>query len=185
MQLSKASKRKHIHTRRIECLGYERDDGLWDIEGQITDTKTYSFENEDRGKVEIGEPVHNMLVRLTVDDNLIIQKAEAITTFSPFNICPKISNTVETLRGLKISSGFTKSVKERIGGTSGCTHITQLITGPLATTAYQTITPLLFARKKKRRGLGKPSIIDTCYGWAANGPIVKRIWPKYFNKTQK
>ena len=62
MQLSKASRRKHIHTRRIECLGYERDDGLWDIEGQITDTKTYSFEIEVRGKVKIERPVHICLV---------------------------------------------------------------------------------------------------------------------------
>ncbi len=32
-----AASREHIHTRVVECRGYRRDDGLWDIEGHITD----------------------------------------------------------------------------------------------------------------------------------------------------
>ena len=78
MPLANAASRKLIHTRDIHCNGYERDDGLWDIEGQITDTKSYSFDNQEQGRVGAGTPVHNMLVRLTVDDDLIIQKAEAV-----------------------------------------------------------------------------------------------------------
>ena len=53
MPLEKPHPRKHIHTRDIQCLGYQRDDGLWDIEGTIMDTKTYSFDNIDRGGVDL------------------------------------------------------------------------------------------------------------------------------------
>ena len=35
MPLSKPAPRKHIHTREIKCLGFEREDGLWDIEGRL------------------------------------------------------------------------------------------------------------------------------------------------------
>ena len=66
MPLSKPDARRHAHTREIQCLGYEREDGLWDIEGSIRDSKTYSFDNIDRGGVAAGEAIHHMLVRLWV-----------------------------------------------------------------------------------------------------------------------
>ena len=38
--------REPLHTRRVECRGYRRADGLWDIEGHLVDTKAYPFANE-------------------------------------------------------------------------------------------------------------------------------------------
>src|SRR5262245_39526036 len=52
--------RRHIHTRRIVCEAFERDDGLWDVEANMTDAKTYDVE-----RASAGEPVHNMWVRMT------------------------------------------------------------------------------------------------------------------------
>ena len=40
MPLPNPVPRKLMHTRAIECNGYEREDGLWDIEAHLTDTKT-------------------------------------------------------------------------------------------------------------------------------------------------
>ena len=58
-----------MHTRHVECRGYERDDGLWDIEGHLVDTKPYDMPNDDRvsGKIAAGEALHEMWIRLTVD----------------------------------------------------------------------------------------------------------------------
>ena len=33
--------RTHVHTRDVQYRGYRREDGLWDIEAELTDTKTY------------------------------------------------------------------------------------------------------------------------------------------------
>ena len=111
MSLSQPVKRKLIHTREIKCLGHEREDGLWDIEGQITDIKTYSFDNMDRGEVNAGMPVHDMVVRLTVNTDLVVQKAEALTLSAPFKICPAINNNVKKLKGLKITTGWRRNVQ--------------------------------------------------------------------------
>ena len=175
MPLSKPESRNLIHTRDVRCRGYEREDGLWDIEGRIIDTKSYSFDNQERGRIDAGTPVHDMLVRLTVDDDLVVQVAEAITESSPFSVCPEISDNVRSLQGLKISSGWTKAVRAKFGGTSGCTHILELIIGPLATTAYQTIIPLRNSRNGNDINTKRPMIIDTCHAFAAKGPIVKRL----------
>ncbi len=180
MPLSAPVKRKHRHTREIRCFGYERDDGLWDIEGRIIDIKTYSFENKDRGTIASGEPVHEMWIRLTVDDNLVVRKAEASTEASPFNICPMITSGVASLKGERIAPGWSKAVHRAIGGVKGCTHINQMLLGPVATTAYQTIVPLNNSRNKNKKVTSKPAIINTCHAFAADGAIVKSSWPDYY-----
>ena len=190
MSLSTPVKRNLIHTREIRCMGYEREDGLWDIEGRITDTKTYSFNNLDRGEVSAGMPVHDMLIRLTIDSDLVVQKAEALTMSAPFKICPAITDSIATLKGLKITSGWRRNVQNAIGGLKGCTHINQLLLGPLATTAYQSIIPRenkekRDAKSRLKKKHERPAIIDTCHAFDANGPIVKRLWPEYYEANNQ
>jgi len=55
MPLSPPDDRKRLHTRKIEFRGYERADGRFDIEGRITDAKTYGFDNQDREGIKAGE----------------------------------------------------------------------------------------------------------------------------------
>ena len=35
--------RELLHVRNIQCKGYKRSDGLWEIDGWLTDIKTYEF----------------------------------------------------------------------------------------------------------------------------------------------
>ena len=65
--------RQLIHDRRVTCQGFLRDDGLWDIEGRLVDVKSYAFPNRDRGgEIPAGQPIHEMLIRLTLDDQYVI-----------------------------------------------------------------------------------------------------------------
>ncbi|HVA35262.1 MAG TPA: DUF2889 domain-containing protein [Stellaceae bacterium] len=185
MPLSLASPRQPIHTRQVHCHGYRRADGLWDVEGHLTDTKTYGFDSDYRGRVEAGEPVHEMWVRLTVDDDLIVRGVEAVTDKSPFPVCPVIAPNFMRLMGLSIRPGFLSKVRERLGGIEGCTHLVELM-GPIATTAYQTIYP--YRHRLARQGgdappqppKARPRLIDTCHAFRSDGEIVKRLWPDYY-----
>lgn len=170
--LSPPVAREHLHTRRIECRGYRRADGLWDIEAQIVDTKTYAFENGWRGTVGPGEPLHDMHVRLTLDDRLVIHDAEAVTVASPYRICPEAAPNLARIKGLRIKPGWMGEVKRRYGGPEGCTHILELLR-PLATAAFQTIFPYLERLHDEgrvgdgaRRPAGPP--VDSCYAYAAD-----------------
>ena len=189
MPLSPALSRQHIHTRQVDCRGYRRDDGLWDIEGHLTDTKTYAFDNDYRGRIEAGEPVHDMWVRVTVDDNLIVRRVEAVTDKSPFAVCPAITPNFARLEGLSIRPGFLSQVRERLGGVEGCTHLVELM-GPIATTAYQTIYPY---RRRLTQASGdalpqppkeRPRLIGTCHAFRSDGEIVKQLWPDYYTGTR-
>ena len=79
MPLSDPADRERLHDRRVHCAGFRRADGLWDIEGHLVDTKTYAFENIHRGTIEPGTPIHDMWLRITIDDELLIHAVEAST----------------------------------------------------------------------------------------------------------
>lgn len=175
--LTKAAPRQLIHTRRILCHGYRRDDGLWDIEGSIEDTKTYSFANRDRNGIVAGEPIHLMWLRLTLDEDMRVHAAEAWTEAGPFAVCGAIVPAYAGLAGLVIGPGWRRQVLTKLGGVSGCTHLTELLLGPVTTTAMQTI----MAARSRREGSGggRPTVIDTCHALAADGEIVARQWPQF------
>ncbi|HAI33059.1 MAG TPA: hypothetical protein DCM48_26695, partial [Thalassospira sp.] len=111
MPLSRPAEREHIHTRTVTCQGFRRKDGLWDIEGHITDVKTYGFSNHDRGEIPAGEPVHGMWIRVTIGDDLVIREVEAVTDYAPFSACDAIASNYEKLVGLKLGPGLRKQIR--------------------------------------------------------------------------
>lgn len=179
MPLSPPQPREHLHTRDVQCLGYRREDGLWDIEAHLVDTKSYGFPNHDRGRIEAGEPLHGMWLRVTIDDDFKILEAEAAADYGPFFQCAEIAPAYGKLVGLTIGRGFTRKVQELFGGAHGCTHLLELLR-PLATTAYQTLYPV---REKKRREVAadeNPGVIDSCYALRSESPVVEREWPNFY-----
>jgi hypothetical protein len=184
VSLSRPAPRDHIHTREIRCRGFRRHDGLWDVEGILEDTKTYSFDNQDRGGIVSGEPIHCMQVRLTVDDDLTVHAAEAVTLAGPFDICGAIAPVFDTLVGLRVGPGWRRAVLQRMAGVHGCTHLSDLLLGPVTTTVVQTVAA---ARRRREGGdaaradtTARPPLVDSCHAFAADGPIVQRQWPEHY-----
>lgn len=186
MPLSAAVSRQHIHTRRIECKGYLRSDGLWDVEGHLSDVKTYPFHNEWRGHMDPGTPIHDMWIRLTVDDDYVVRSVETAMDGTPYAICPNVQPNFQRLVGERVRSGWRRRVKELLGGVNGCTHLVELL-GPLATVAFQTIRPYQRYLVKQSLEEGEPDPttrrpwqIDTCYGWSSANAVVKRYLPEHY-----
>lgn len=193
MPLSPPVGRQHLHTRRVTCQGFFREDGLWDIEGRITDEKSYEHANEWRGPLKAGDFVHDMSIRLTIDDRFFIVDVEAVTDKSPYRMCGDIAPDFRKLIGLRIGGGFHKAVRERLGGIHGCTHIVELL-GPVATTAFQTVSSrkasdLARGHREKASPLPpvdpakprrKPYMLDTCHTWASDSEITRRWVPDFY-----
>lgn len=189
MPLSLPAQREHKHTRVVECKGYRRADGLWDIEGHITDRKTYAFHNDERGEVTAGTPVHEMWLRLTVDDTLTVKAVEAVTDYAPYpSTCPHIAPAYEKIVGLRIGPGWTHAIKERMGGVNGCTHLSELL-GPVATTAFQTVYPVISREQaRKAAASGQPPkfpLLNTCHAFRSDGEVVRHLAPAFYTgKTE-
>lgn len=136
-ELSPPVAREQVHNRRISCNGFVREDGMYDIEAELTDNKTYPFPTEFRGDVTPEQFIHHMKVRVTVDMTMMVQAAEAITIAGPYAVCPIANDVFDSLVGLSIGPGWRRRVTQAIGGRHGCTHITELM-GVIGTIAYQT-----------------------------------------------
>ena len=180
MPLSPATDREHLHTRKIEFQGFHRADGLWDIEARLTDVKTYDFPNEFRGTVRANEPLHDMWLRVTIDEDFVVRDIEAATDGAPFATCSAIAPNFKKMIGVRMRSGWRREVRERLGGVAGCTHLVEAL-GACATVAYQTLFPALSKKREKAPRSGrKPGIIDSCHAFASDGEVVKKRWPEFY-----
>ncbi|SCK30091.1 DUF2889 domain-containing protein [Vogesella sp. LIG4] len=186
MPLSPPAERSLFHHRQIHCRGYRRQDGLWDIEGSIVDTKGYALTFYDGRPLAPGLPLHEMHLRLTVDDDLLIHAAEASTEHAPFPPCPEINPAYRQLLGLRIAPGFSGQVRELFKGRAGCTHLTELL-GPMATTALQTLASgrRYLAQWEAPEQLAAlsakgASLIDSCHGWRSDGEPVAVKFPQRY-----
>ena len=188
MSLPAPAPRKHLHTRTITCEGYERDDGLFDIEAQIIDRKTYDVDEPYRGHRPAGAHVHDMQVRLTLDKSMTVQKIAATTNHAPYDVCPEVAPGYQRLVGAKIGAGWRKAVAEAVGRTRGCTHITELLM-PMATVAFQTMgswpkAGAVATEERPDESAQKPYFIDGCRAWASDGEVVKRLFPLHYRGTR-
>ena len=174
MALENPVEREPLHTRSIELRGYKRADGLYDIEGRLTDTKPYDFKLA-AGIRPAGAPVHDMWLRITVDRQLKIVDAQAAMDAVPYEgDCNRIAPDYRKLIGLAIRPGYLQRVKELLGGVRGCTHVTELAS-MLATAAFQTM-----AGQRLQDPDRKPFQLDRCHALALDSPVVGRYYPQWY-----
>jgi hypothetical protein len=176
MHASSPAERALVHTREVTCRGYRRPDGLWEIEVSMTDRKAYTVFNDHR-TVPAGGAFHDMSLRVTVDDDLLIHAIEAHIEAAPHRICPAVTSHFQCLVGLSIGPGFGATVRHQVGGALGCTHMVELFS-PLATTAVQTVRPLREAAPG-RAATSPPPQIGTCHALVASGDVVAKYWPRF------
>jgi hypothetical protein len=174
--------REELHLRRIEVRGYRRSDGLYEMEARVTDTKSQPLQLKSRNMtLPAGAPLHDMWIRVVLDEELVVHDIVASTDASPYPVCPEATASLAQLKGLRIGGGFTRAVRERLSGAQGCTHLTELLV-PLATTAFQTLSPVRNAKPERLDKNGRPVKIDSCYAYASTREIVRTHWPAFHKK---
>jgi hypothetical protein len=181
--LSPPAARRPLHTRQIVCEGFQRDDGLFDIEARISDTKAYAYTEPFRGHRDPGSFVHDMWVRLTVDADMVVRDIEVAMPSAPYGRCQGAIPAYRGLVGATIGGGWRKAVQEAVGSVRGCTHVRELLF-PMATVAYQTIGGWRAngndgPQAKPMQRAGRPYFIDGCHGWAADGEVVAALHPEH------
>ncbi|MDM0113967.1 DUF2889 domain-containing protein [Variovorax sp. J22R133] len=173
--------RRLLHTREIVCQGYLRDDGMLDVESTMRDISPNGSDLFFK-PLGAGEDLHRMRIAMTVDMDLVIRDIEVHTEAAPTPWCAGSNANYDALKGLTITGGFTKKVRTLVGGSKGCTHLTELM-GPAATTAMQTWHALRRERGGLRATLAmsgpmpKPALADTCQAYRSGGEALNAIWP--------
>lgn len=170
-----AAPRTRLHQRALRLEGFRREDGLWDIEGHLTDVKDYDFETS-HGAMPAGSPIHDMWLRITVDRGLTIVDAQAQMDSRPYpGACEQIVPEYRKLIGLRIAPGFTNAVRALLGGPAGCAHLTEMVAS-LATTAFQTLA----GERNLLPSAVKPPHLDRCHALVSSGAVVRDHYPRWY-----
>lgn len=179
---------RHMHTRTIECNGYLRDDGLWEVEARLRDTKPFS-QSASRYREELnpGDPVHDIALRLAIDDSMTIHEAQATMRATPYPTCIEVEPILQRLVGERIGSGWRKVVQSKLGRLESCTHLSELL-GPAVTTLFQTMSQGKNPEgrdslENQRAGTERPFFVGGCHSWRTDGPVVADMFPQFATKA--
>ena len=179
--------RRLMHTRSVECNGYIRDDGLWEVEARLVDVKPFTQAPDGyRDELKPGDPVHDIRLRLAVDDAMKVHEAKATMQATPYPTCIEVEPVLQRLVGESIGKGWREVVRRKIGRLEGCTHLSELL-GPAVTTLFQTMSygkdPEGRDSMDNQRSSGeRPFFIGGCYSWRTDGPIVADKFPQFATK---
>lgn len=182
------STRRLVHQRNIHADVFARDDGLWDLEAELIDTKARDFRLAT-GLRRAGEPIHHMRLTVTIDTSMNVIDANAEMLRVPYaGHCDEIEPDYRQLIGLNLLKNFRHDVRERLGGIAGCTHVTEL-TNVLPTAAVQAFAGEVFrTHDDSEEGAAgaaaanerKPFQIDRCHALRSDGPAVAEFYPRWY-----
>jgi hypothetical protein len=177
-----APERQLKHRRSISVQMYARGNGLWEVDAHITDVRTNDIRMAT-GLLPAGAPIHDMLVRLVVDERFNVIEAGAQTTAMPYpGECDSFGDAYGQLVGLNLMQGFHRAVKERLGGVKGCTHITEL-TQVLPTAVVQAFAGDVLDTRGDSEASQQPFQIDRCHALRADGLAVKTYYPRWYRPS--
>ncbi len=162
-----------VHVRSIEYRAYE-EPGALTVVGRLRDTRPWATGGQAVARV------HDMELRVTVDDTLTITASDAEMHTFPHTECPGIVAAFRGLAGLEVGRGFTHRVQELFGGPRGCTHlehlarslgpvVIQAVTSRRARAVADGVVPDLIT------GNGSPWARNTCHIWAEDGVADRKL----------
>jgi hypothetical protein len=172
-------KKERIHSRIITVHTYEIDDSSLLIEGDLVDERFFPSFYYSRSEFLDPGIIHDIRVEMKVSlPRLEITEARSQMRKIPIQDCLGVESSAEKIVGVRIKPGFSRDLKERLGGTSGCLHMTTLVYH-MGAAAVQGMWAW-FSRKREggsTRSLDyDPGILkDSCWLWREDGPFFEKV----------
>jgi hypothetical protein len=162
------------HQRSITVSAHARRDGLWDIEGHLSDAWPHPVPAAG-AMLPAGQPMHSMWLRLTVDRSATIVAAQAVTDAGPYGAaCAAITPDYGQLVGVRIARGYRDAIRRLFGRTAGCTHMSELA-AVMGSAALQALWDTMVQDEQTQ-----PFSIDGCHALKSSGPQVARFFPRWY-----
>ena len=175
---SPAADRRLQHRRSLVVEVFDRADRLWEVEASLVDVKTRDVAMES-GLRRTGQPIHEMLLRLVVDERFDVLAAGSETGWMPYpGHCDHHGDAYARLVGLNLLRGFRQGLRERLGGVLGCTHLTELAQ-VVPTAVIQAMAGLVIDTRGAGDGAERPFQIDRCHALRSDGEVVRLHYPRW------
>ena len=170
-------KGRKIHTRNIEICTYESGSRHITVEGKLKEDRLIPFYH-DFGEKHPPETIHHMIIQMLIEcSSLTIREINVEMPETPHQECIHTSDSIQKIKGLSISPGFTSKVKKALGGINGCLHLTTLVLAmaPAVIQGYWVYRNKEKGNKKISSEIIKDYLIDTCWVWRKDGPLAEEL----------
>jgi hypothetical protein len=177
MGLLKQCKGDMVHTRNITISTYERNEKSIIIEGKLKDKTLKSHHDLFSGEKLRPRTIHHLIIWMLVEGlSLNVKDIDVEMTQVPHKQCLETIKSLDKIKGLSITPGFTSEVKKIAGGSKGCMHLTTLLLAmaPAAIQGFWTH----HARKSLSEDFTssmKHNLIDSCRVWRRDGSMSKKL----------
>jgi cytidylate kinase len=174
---------RNFFTRNISIDAYEGGPDSFIIRGTLKDDRRLPFRQYLSGEMREPGTIHHMTVEMEISlPELVILSAKCSMPSVPNEDCCEISGCVDRVIGLSIKRGFTRAVRDLLGGNKGCLHITQLVLtmGSAAAQALWAFNSSRAAaeRKVRSKDLDEAMLINSCWLWRPDGPYAAKLTGK-------
>lgn len=172
-----------IHHRSYDVRAYRQSPTELRLRGTVQDQKPPGIYIDDDQPLT----VHHMVVDLLISfPALQILEVDVVLGTHPHEGCAAIEPDYQQLVGLSIARGFSRAVKDRLGGPRGCTHVGALLQA-MAPVVIQSTWSMRAAEEGTvavNIGRSKSDVsvedrlrynLDTCHIWAADGELVAKV----------
>jgi hypothetical protein len=177
-----AAQRQLKHRRQIDVQVFARGNGEWEVDARVTDIKTRDA-HLAQGIRPAGTPIHDMLLRLVVNQALDILEAGSQTHWMPYEgICDHHGDAYGRLVGLNLLKDFRKQSRARLAGVLGCTHLTELAQ-VLPTAVVQAFAGEVIDTRGDHEGASRPFQIDRCHALRSDGDAVRTHYPRWYRRS--
>jgi hypothetical protein len=166
------TKHEKIHTRQITVTTYDTSGDAIIVEGVLKDDRLKDA-HRPAGKTIPPGTVHHMIIRMkVVRPRLTIEDIDVDMPVVPNEECPETRDSLKPVIGMRITAGFTNSVKDLVGGAKGCAHLVALLVS-MASAAVQGAWTAMSRNPEQPSGYltkAMNAIVDTCMVWRRDGP---------------
>ncbi len=170
------------HERTISIRTHEAGEKHVIVEGELIDDRladTYFLSGE---KHPAG-PIHHFVIRILLRiEDMVIEEIEGEAVTVPREVCRETLDSLQRIRGLALTKGYSTKVRGLLGGAEGCSHMVMLLIamGPAA------LQGLWSNRARKPIDPESPDIMkryerilavlkNTCYIWRQDGPAYREL----------
>lgn len=167
-------------SRNISVNAFEKEDGKsFVLTGTLKDERLLPFRHYLTGAMRDPGVIHDMTIEIEISlPELQVISARTRMDSVPNEECLLISGCVEKIVGLSIKRGFTKKVRDLLGESRGCLHLTNLIL-VMASAAAQALWAFYGSRKKPEdvqyRDLDEDLLVNSCWLWREEGPYAAKL----------
>lgn len=116
---------------------------------------------------------------------LVLEEVTLVPRITAYNSCRAAADQVPDVVGLSLVRGYSRIVRERLGGDQGCSHMTTLVLELAGTSILYWMSKvrskLPYSHQNRESGMWgatalrmNPNFIGACHGWSENGEMVRR-----------